>query len=58
MARKIRRKRRRFGRLRHLPSGRWQAQYVGPDPEGVGDATYLVRAASLGQHHDLKVLGR
>src|ERR1700760_363962 len=31
MARKIRRKRRRFGRLRHLPSGRWQAAYVGPD---------------------------
>jgi integrase len=31
MARKTRRKRRRFGRLRHLPSGRWQAQYVGPD---------------------------
>lgn len=24
----------------------------GPDPEGVGDATYLTRAASLGQHHD------
>ncbi len=31
MAGKTRRKRRRFGRLRHLPSGRWQAQYVGPD---------------------------
>jgi integrase len=31
MARKTRRKRRRFGRLRHLPSGRWQAAYVGPD---------------------------
>jgi integrase len=31
MARRARRKRRRFGRLRHLPSGRWQAQYVGPD---------------------------
>ncbi|AGA27555.1 ABC transporter substrate-binding protein [Singulisphaera acidiphila] len=25
---------------------------LGPDPEGVGDATYLARAASLGQHHD------
>ena len=25
------RKRRGFGRLRQLPSGRWQAQYVGPD---------------------------
>jgi integrase len=31
MARKARRKRRRFGRLRHLPSGRWQAAYIGPD---------------------------
>src|SRR5690349_8272249 len=31
MAGKTRRKRRRFGRLRHLPSGRWQAHYVGPD---------------------------
>ena len=31
MPRKARRKRRRFGRLRHLPSGRWQAAYVGPD---------------------------
>ena len=31
MARKVRRKRRRFGRLRHLPSGRWQAAYIGPD---------------------------
>jgi integrase len=31
MPRKARRKRRRFGRLRHLPSGRWQAGYVGPD---------------------------
>jgi integrase len=31
MARKARRKRRRFGRLRLLPSGRWQAGYVGPD---------------------------
>jgi integrase len=31
MPRKTRRKRRRFGRLRHLPSGRWQAAYVGPD---------------------------
>ena len=28
---KTRRKRRRFGRLRHLPSGRWQAAYIGPD---------------------------
>lgn len=25
------RKRRGFGRLRQLPSGRWQAQYIGPD---------------------------
>lgn len=25
---------------------------LGTDPEGVGDATYLARAASLGQHHD------
>jgi integrase len=31
MPRKARRKRRRFGRLRHLPSGRWQAAYIGPD---------------------------
>jgi integrase len=31
MARKARRKRRRFGRLRKLPSGRWQAAYIGPD---------------------------
>lgn len=31
MPRKTRRKRRRFGRLRHLPSGRWQAAYIGPD---------------------------
>jgi integrase len=31
MPRKAGRKRRRFGRLRHLPSGRWQAAYVGPD---------------------------
>lgn len=31
MSRKARRKRRRFGRLRHLPSGRWQAAYIGPD---------------------------
>lgn len=28
---KPRRKRRRFGRLRLLPSGRWQAGYIGPD---------------------------
>lgn len=33
MPRKIRRKRRRFGRLRHLPSGRWQAAYIGPDQQ-------------------------
>jgi integrase len=33
MPRKTRRKRRRFGRLRHLPSGRWQAAYVGPDAQ-------------------------
>ena len=25
---------------------------LGPDPEGVGDATFLARAASLGQHRD------
>src|SRR4051812_15698673 len=25
------RKRRGFGRLRQLPSGRWQAAYIGPD---------------------------
>lgn len=25
------RRRRAFGRLRHLPSGRWQAAYIGPD---------------------------
>jgi len=25
---------------------------LGPDPEGLGEATYLARAASLGQHHD------
>jgi multiple sugar transport system substrate-binding protein len=25
---------------------------LGPDPDGVGDATYLARAASLGQHRD------
>src|SRR6476646_3144429 len=25
------RKRRSFGRLRQLPSGRWQAAYIGPD---------------------------
>ena len=31
MPRKARRKRRRFGRLRQLPSGRWQAAYTGPD---------------------------
>lgn len=24
----------------------------GPDPDGLGDATYLARAAGLGQHHD------
>ncbi len=24
-------KKRRFGRVRHLPSGRWQARYLGPD---------------------------
>jgi integrase len=33
MPRKTRRKRRRFGRLRHLPSGRWQAAYIGPDAQ-------------------------
>jgi len=24
-------KKRRFGRVRQLPSGRWQARYAGPD---------------------------
>ena len=27
----VARKRRGFGRLRQLPSGRWQAAYIGPD---------------------------
>ncbi len=25
---------RRFGRVRELPSGRWQARYPGPDGQG------------------------
>lgn len=31
MARRKERKRRRWGRVRQLPSGRWQARYPGPD---------------------------
>jgi len=42
-----RRTRRRFGRIRKLPSGRWQAGYTGPDGTVHGaDQTFSTKAAA------------
>lgn len=36
---------RRFGRIRHLPSGRWQARYPGPDgPDRTAPNTFACKA--------------
>jgi integrase len=43
------RKRRRFGRLRQLPSGRWQAAYIGPDAKlHVATRTYAAESDAEG----------
>lgn len=42
-------KKRRFGRVRQLPSGRWQARYL--DPDGVdrtADETFATKPRSTG----------